>query len=107
MEKDRGKWTGTGTDGSHSAVFGLTPDGHTFNDTSKHSGGSGPPEAESESTGENSKKHESAISGEDIGSRDVGSGKVAEQTHDPRVAEKGHGGQAEYTQSDQKPGAGA
>lgn len=27
------KMTGTGTDGSHSAVFGLTPDGHTHDDT--------------------------------------------------------------------------
>lgn len=79
----------------------------TLSMTSKRPTGSGPAESESESKGEKSKRHESASGGEDIGSRDVASGKVAEQMHEPRVAEKGHEGQAEYTQSDQKPGAGA
>ena len=44
QDKSGGKLTGSGAPGSHSAVFGLTPDGHKFNDTKndteQHAGGS-------------------------------------------------------------------
>jgi len=102
LEKEKGgKLTGTGQDGSHSAVFGLTPDGHKFNDTKNTAGGSAHmPKAEGESD------KPDAVDGDGNTSRAPGSGKVADQIDDPRVAEKGHGGKAEYTDSNAKPGAG-
>lgn len=105
METKTGsKLTGSGVDGSHSAVFGLTPDGHKFDDTSKST--TTAPATSTEDSGENtSNKRDSGI---DVGSRDASGGKVAEQMHDPRVAEKGHGGQAEYKgDADTKIGGGA
>lgn len=103
LEKDRGsKLTGTGEDGSHSAVFGLTPDGHKFNDTKNTTGSSAHmPKAEEESN-----QRDTGVDGNGNTSRAPGSGKVADQMNDPRVAEKGHQGKAEYTDSDAKPGAG-
>lgn len=99
LEKDRGgKLTGTGVDGSHSAVFGLTPDGHKFTDTKNTAGGSAAmPKAEQESTRGDP---------ENTSSSGPGSERVADQMQEPRVAEKGHEGKAEYTDSDAKPGAG-
>lgn len=98
LEKQKGgKLTGSGVDGSHSAVFGLTPDGHKFDDTTKAT--TTVPE-----THDQEKKQESQG---DVGSRDVGSGKVAEQLHDPKITEKGHGGESESTSADNsKPGHG-
>lgn len=103
LEKERGgKLTGTGQDGSHSAVFGLTPDGHKFTDTKHHAGGSAHmPRAEEDA---NDRDPEGASN--DPSSRGTGSERVADQLQDPRVAEKGHEGKAEYTESDAKPGAG-
>lgn len=94
-----GKLTGSGVDGSHSAVFGLTPDGHKFDDTKSAVG---------KALGSNNKSDETTSSkaDQDTGSRGVGTGKVAEQMHDPRVAEKGHDGQASYGDDGNKPGAG-
>lgn len=100
-EAKSGKLTGSGVDGSHSAVFGLTPDGHKHDDT-RHG-------AQISSKDESSKP-DSGVGGagdDNSTSRGVGTGKVAEQMHDPRVAEKGHDGQASYGDSDTKPGAGA
>lgn len=95
-----GKLTGQGVDGSHSAVFGLTPDGHKFDDT-KSSVGKSLGSHDDKSSSKGTSKAE-----EDTGSRAVDSGKVAEQMHDPRVAEKGHDGQASYGDDGNKPGAG-
>lgn len=99
-EVKSGKLTGSGADGSHSAVFGLTPDGHKFDDT-KSAIGKSLGSSESKSSDKSSSKAE-----EDTGSRGVGTGKVAEQMNDPKVAEKGHDGQASYGGDDNKPGAG-
>jgi len=105
-EKSGGKLTGSGVDGSHSAVFGLTPDGHKYNDTKHGQSGGEMPKAEK---GE----MPSAPGGEDenpsenTNAKRGGSGGVAEQLHDPRVAEKGHEGRGEYEEaSGEKPGAG-
>jgi hypothetical protein len=95
-----GKLTGSGADGSHSAVFGLTPDGHKFNDT-KSSIGKSLVHSEGGSGEKGTSKDK-----EDTGSRGVGTGEVAEQMHDPKVAEKGHEGQASYGDDNNKPGAG-
>ena len=94
------KLTGTGQDGSHSAVFGLTPDGHKHDDTS-HARTTAPIPADNEGK---TSKHDSTA--HDDGSRGVGTGKVAEQMHDPNVADKGHGGSADHGNDNNKPGAG-
>jgi hypothetical protein len=99
---DKGrKLTGTGAPGSHSALFGLTPDGHKETDadanSSKarpaHGGGGG---------------GDDATSSGDTGSRAPAGSGVQEQLDDPRVAEKGHGGNATTTdESAGKLGAGS
>lgn len=89
-------WRGDGIPGSHSAVFGLTPDGKTYDDTAH---GSTPVKPA------HSSSRDDTATG-DIGSRAPSSGAVAEQMNDPRVAEKGHGGSITSTGSE-KPGAGA
>jgi len=103
LEKDKGgKLTGSGQDGSHSAVFGLTPDGHKFTDTKNTTGGS----AHMPKTDEEPSKRDAGVDGDGNTTHAQGSGGVADQINDPKVAEKGHGGKAEYTDSDAKPGAG-
>lgn len=102
-EAETGKWRGEGVPGSHSAVFGLTKDGKAYDDTASFM----PGEPKS-STGEDSKRE--TADGADTGSRatGTGSGKVAEQMHDPRVNEPAHGGSGEYKpESSSKPGHGA
>lgn len=105
-----GKLTGTGVDGSHSAVFGLTPDGHKHDDTKhgqhmEHEGGGKAMKETLEQKEEEGQ--ERAAEGEvDTGSRGAAGAGVAEQLNDPRAAEKGHDGQASYDGSDTKPGAG-
>jgi hypothetical protein len=95
---DKGrKLTGTGAPGSHSALFGLTPDGHKETDVDHNS--SKPRPADS---------GDGATSSGDTGSRaPTGSG-VHEQLDDPRVGEKGHGDNDTTTdESAGKPGAGS
>lgn len=114
-EAKSGKLTGTGTDGSHSAVFGLTPDGHKHNDTKstadaiaasakndsdKRDSGIGQDERRTDEGDSSSAKQGTTSEG-------VGTGKVADQMHDPRVAEKGHEGKANYgDDGNDKPGSG-
>lgn len=103
-EAESGKWRGDGVPGSHSAVFGLTKDGKTYDDTANFVPG-GP----KSTTGDEDSKRDSGV-GTDSGSRasDSGTGKVAEQMHDPKVAEPAHSGSAEYKpDSSTKPGHGA
>ena len=99
--KDK-KLTGTGQPGSHSALFGLTPDGHREKDADY--GGAGG----SASTGETTEEDATATSSGDTGSRAPEGGGVKEQLHDPRVAEKAHGGDGVGTEDAAgKPGAGS
>lgn len=94
-----GKLTGTGVDGSHSAVFGLTPDGHKHNNTKNATttAGSRTPDAE--------KEHRQGDA-QNTSSAGQGSERVADQLNAPDAAQKGHSGKAEYSSSDAKPGAG-
>lgn len=113
-EAKSGKMTGTGIDGSHSAVFGLTPDGHKFDDTKTaadnvaSSASKDTSESEKRDSGIGEERDNAGGDAADQGetSRGVGTGKVAEQMHDPKVAEKGHDGQANYGDDGEKPGAG-
>ncbi|KAK5096791.1 hypothetical protein LTS08_007281 [Lithohypha guttulata] len=92
------KLTGTGVDGSHSAVFGLTPDGHVNKDTS------------SQTTKLSEHNPSSADTGVGPSPSDKNRGVegVAGQMNDMRVAEPEHSGKAEYQPgSDNKPGMGA
>ena len=87
------KMTGAGEPGSHSAVFGLTPDGKVHDETS---GTTTAPKA--------AHSRESAVGGgtipkdsessSDTSSNQARGGGVADQMNDPQVAEKGHGGAA-------------
>ena len=87
------KMTGSGEPGSHSAVFGLTPDGKKHDETT---GTTTAPKA--------AHSKDSAIGGGTIpkdsesstvsSSNQARGGGVAAQMNDPQVAEKGHGGQA-------------
>lgn len=92
------KLTGSAAPGSHSAVFGLTKDGSTFNDTTRGQQNSGKiqsVEGGSTSTLDNSSR------------APTGAG-VSQQLNDPRVAQKGHDGAAQYANDNStKPGAGA
>ena len=97
------KMTGDGAPGSHSAVFGLTPDGKTYNDTTKGSGVSKPVHSEETAIGGGT----AAKDDTDASRATTGSG-VADQMNDPRVAEKGHEGRAVESTggAGDKPGAG-
>lgn len=101
-----GKLTGTGVDGSHSAVFGLTPDGHKYKDTKSKT--TAPVRADS-GTGEAEGTKEEKEIGDGKVDEPGKQGKegVAEQMNEPRVAEPEHEGKAEYKPDDStKPGAG-
>lgn len=115
MEDKSRKLSGTGTQGSHSALFGLTPDGHK--ESAAEYGSSKPQPAHS---GEDStaasgdgatftgKSRDGTSSTEDTGSRAPAGSGVQEQLNDPRVAEKGHGGDAVGTEEEAgKPGGGS
>jgi len=97
LETKTGKWTGTGEPGSHSAVFGLTPDGKTYNETQNHT-------TPLKTTPRDQEQNQES---NDTSSRNTAAPGIADQLNDPRVAEKGHSGQAEYGGSSiNKPGAG-
>ena len=97
------KMTGDAAPGSHSAVFGLTPDGKTHDETSKGSTMSKPAHSKESAIGGGK-----AVTGDTDASRGTSGAGVAEQMNDPKVAEKGHGGQAVESTGDagDKPGAG-
>jgi len=95
LDTKTGKWTGSGEPGSHSAVFGLTPDGKTYDDTQSHT------------TKLREKNEGRTEGGTDTSSRNTAAPGIADQLNDPRVAEKGHEGKADYGNSSNKPGAGA
>jgi hypothetical protein len=112
--KDK-KLTGSGAPGSHSALFGLTPDGHKESKADYSSSGKAEPaysKADSTAasgegatfTGKNPEKVD--VTTEDTGSHaPLGEG-VSEQLNDSRVAEKGHGGDNMPADGSGKPGAG-
>ena len=111
--KDK-KLTGTAKPGSHSALFGLTPDGHK--ETEADATTTAPKAAhtgeKSKATGDGEEKSEEGAEGNatsgDAGSRQPEGAGVKEQLDDPKVAEKGHGGDADTTTDDSgKPGAGS
>lgn len=95
------KLTGNAAPGSHSAVFGLTKDGSTFDDTARGQQNSGKIQSVSEREGNPQGSLDNSSR------KPVGAG-VSDQLNDPRVAQKGHGGAAEYDNDNStKPGAGA
>lgn len=94
---------GEGVPGSHSAVFGLTPDGQKYDDT-KHSSTSLKP-AHSSKLGESTSS--------DAGSRAPTGQAISQQLNDPRVNERGVAGSGSNASSglpsttgSGKPGAG-
>ncbi|KAJ9653235.1 hypothetical protein H2198_007538, partial [Neophaeococcomyces mojaviensis] len=95
LDTKTGRWTGSGEPGSHSAVFGLTPDGKTYDDTQSHT------------TKLREHNEGRTEGGTDTSSRNTAAPGIADQLNDPRVAEKGHSGKADYGNSSNKPGAGA
>ena len=108
------KLTGTGAPGSHSALFGLTPDGHK--ETEADSTTTAPKAAHREEkksvTGDGGEDTAGSTQGqatsEDAGSRQPEGAGVKDQMNDPNVAQKGHGGAAETTTDDSgKPGGGS
>ncbi|KAH0843227.1 hypothetical protein AYO21_03520 [Fonsecaea monophora] len=101
------KLSGTAAPGSHSAVFGLTPDGKKVSDTSH--GSSAPKPAHSTETAVGGGKKEGG--GSDTGSRATGSGEVGEQMHKVGADQGAKGLERtdpapEPAGSDGKPGAG-
>ncbi|KAL8243824.1 hypothetical protein R6Q59_010082 [Mikania micrantha] len=93
-----GNWKGEGVPGSHSAVFGLTPDGRQYDDTSHGTTALRPA---------HTKKGGNVATGKDTGSRAPGGSGVAEQLDSPGVLQKGHGGPDMTDSGSAKPGAGA
>lgn len=105
----KSKLTGTGVDGSHSAVFGLTPDGHRHKDTAHGSNTSQLPQDSDKNrdAGDRAGGHSDGRAGPESDEKRAGTEGVSEQLTDPNVASKGHSGQAEYGSGDgSKPGAG-
>ncbi|KIW31392.1 uncharacterized protein PV07_03044 [Cladophialophora immunda] len=100
------KLSGTAAPGSHSAVFGLTPDGKKVSDTSH--GSSAPKPAHSSETAVGGGKKEA---GGDTSSRATASGEVGEQMHKAGADQGAKGLQRtdpapEPAGGDGKPGAG-
>lgn len=87
------KLTGTGVDGSHSAVFGLTPDGHKHKETSSQT--TAPRPAHTKDGVDNIDRP--------IGGND----NLAGQMHDPQVHHKAHEGKGDYEGDSNKIGGGA
>lgn len=110
-EKGKVKMTGSGVPGSHSALFGLTPDGKKSNDAD-YSGKNLPSKDDKGDKKEDKEKEEKekeqgkGTKG-DTSSRAPAAEGVKDQMHDPRVAEKGHGGKAVESEGSGKPGSGA
>jgi len=100
------KLVGTGAPGSHSAVFGLTPDGKTNTDTAKGSGAPKPAHSKETAIGGGQQSSEG-----DTGSRaPTGNPEVSEQMHkkttDPEMKGGQNPGQAPLSaDGDLKPGA--
>jgi hypothetical protein len=101
------KMTGQGEPGSHSAVFGLTPDGKKHDDTSHSSTITKPAHSKESAVGGGTVPDKAEDSSNTSSSAVAGSG-VADQMHDPRVADKGHDGKAVESEAGagDKPGAG-
>lgn len=87
------KLTGTGQPGSHSALFGLTPDGHKEKDANYDAGGNVEPAEEGQeakaATGDGDEKSAGAADTKgasgDTGSRDASGAGVAKQFDHPDV----------------------
>ena len=101
------KMTGQGEPGSHSAVFGLTPDGKTYGDTSHSTTTSKPAHSKQTAVG-GGVRPDNVEDSSNTSSTAAASAGVAEQMNDPRVAEKGHGGKAVESEAGEgdKPGSG-
>lgn len=93
VEDKSKKLTGTAAPGSHSALFGLTPDGHKEQDVDYSS--TKPAHSNEDSTIASGSgatftgKSRDITSSGDIGSRAPGGSRVQEQLNDPRLAQKG------------------
>jgi len=81
--------TGTGAPGSHSALFGLTPDGHKETESSSVTTAPKPSAEDSKQEAMGGGKEGADTGGSREQDRSEG---VADQIHDPKVAEKGHDG---------------
>ena len=106
-ELDSMKMTGDGAPGSHSAVFGLTPDGKKHDETDSTTTAPKPAHSGQGAKGGGSVP-DSTEDSSNTGSGGVSGGGVSDQMHDPQVAEKGHGGSAVESTggAGEKPGAG-
>lgn len=115
MEDKSRKLSGTGAPGSHSALFGLTPDGHKESTAEDGSSKPQPAHSSEDSTAASGdgatftgKSRDGTSSTGDTGSRAPEGSGVQEQLNDPRVAETGHGGDAVGTEEEAgKPGGGS
>lgn len=101
------KMTGDGEPGSHSAVFGLTPDGRKDDNTSASTSISKPAHSKETAVGGGTIPRSEDGSSNNTSIQSSGAD-VASQMDDPRVAERGHGGTAveSLSGSGGKPGAG-
>jgi hypothetical protein len=95
VEDKSKKLTGTAAPGSHSAFFGLTPDGHKEQDVDYGSTKPKPAHGNDDSTIASgggatfTGKSRDVTSSGDTGSRAPGGSRVQEQLDDPRLAQKG------------------
>lgn len=87
------KMTGAGEPGSHSAVFGLTPDGKKHDETTGTTTAPKAAHTKESAVGGGSTPSDSESSTVSSSNQARGGG-VADQMNDPQVAEKGHGGRA-------------
>lgn len=85
------KMTGEGAPGSHSAVFGLTPDGKKDPNTIPQTSVPKPAHSKQTAVGGGTVPQDADDSSNTSSTAAAGGG-VAKQMHDPRVAEKGHAG---------------
>jgi len=115
VEDKLNKLTGTAAPGSHSALFGLTPDGHKEQEAEYSSTKPKPAHSDEDSTiasGDGATftgKNREATSSGDTGSRAPEGSGVQEQLNDPKLAAKGDStgttGTGDATES--KPGSGS
>ena len=95
VENKSKKLTGTAAPGSHSALFGLTPDGHKEQEVDYDSTKPKPAHSEEDSTAASGDgatftgKSRDVTSSGDTGSRAPEGSGVQEQLNDPRLAQKG------------------
>lgn len=100
------KMTGEGAPGSHSAVFGLTPDGQKHTETNSTTTAPRAAHSGESAVGGGKQADESASSGNPDATAGSSAG-VADQINDPGVQTKGHGGAPESSAGPgEKPGAG-